>query len=126
MSVLPLAFLAFGLLFVLLGVTSLVRHRRRRSSWSTFPGRVVGSRLDDGQIRSRVAYVHDGREVTFWNRYTSTTMTDPVGREVEVLVNPDDPNDAVVSGGLVGGGTVGIAMLFFGAAAIVFGLVLLR
>jgi hypothetical protein len=126
LSVMPLAFIAFGLLFVVIGATTLVRHRRRSQSWRTYPGRVVGSRLDDGQIRSRVAYVQDGREYTFWNRFTSTTMTDPVGREVEVLVNPEDPNDAVVSGGLVGGGTVSWAMLLFGAAAVVFGFVLLR
>jgi hypothetical protein len=120
-SWLPLGLLAFGLLFVVLGLASWTKDRRRRASWLFFPGRVVASRLDDGQLRSRVAYLRDGREVTFWNPFTSTALTDPVGREVDVLVNPADSDDAVVSAGLAGGGTVGIALAAFGVVAVAAG-----
>lgn len=43
-----------------------------------------------------------------------------------MLVNPEDPDDAVVSAGLVGGAAVGPALLLFGLAAAVVGLFLLR
>lgn len=116
----PLAFLAFGLLFTGLGISTLRKNRRRREEWVALPGRVVGSRLSgDGQVQCRVAYHRDGREVIFWNRYTSTTMSNPVGRAVEVLVNPDHPDDAVVSRGLVSGGLVGWAFLAFGLVFVV-------
>ena len=86
----------------------------------------MASRLEDGQFRSRVAYVWNGRERAFWNRFTATTMTDPVGREVEVLVNPEDPDDAVVAGGLAGGSVVGFALLAFGILALGFAAAWLR
>ena len=121
LSWLPWAFLAFGLMFIFLGLRTVTGERRRRESWPTYPGWVVGSRLSDGQTQSRVSYQRDGREITFWNRYSSTTMSDPVGREVEVMVNPEDPDDAVVGHGLVGGGLVGLAFIVFGAMALVGG-----
>ncbi len=126
MGVLPVAVLAFGLLFVVLGSSTLLQARRRRRHWTPYPGRVVATKLDDGQVSSRIADVREGRERQFWNRFTSTTVTDPVGREVEVLVNPDDPDDAVVGAGLAGGAAVGSALLLFGVVAVVVGLFLLR
>ena len=117
-SGLPLGLLGFGLLLVVIGLITLTRDRRRRESWQSYPGRVVASRLEDGQFRSCVAYLRDGREVTFWNRFTGSALTDPVGREVEVLVNPEDPGDAVVSGGLAGGSTVGTGVTVVGAVAV--------
>lgn len=123
-SWLPLAFLAFGLLFTGLGISTVRKNRRRREEWLTVPGRVVGSRLSgDGQVQCQVAYRRDGQEVLFWNRFTSSTMSNPVGRAVEVLVNPDDPGDAVVSAGLVSGGLVGWAFLVFGLVVVVVGVV---
>lgn len=121
LSWLPWGFLAFGLLFIVLGASTVIKDRRRRESWPTFPGRVVGSRLDDGQTQSQVSYLRDGRAIVFWNRFTSTTVTDPVGREVEVMVNPEDPSDAVVGRGLVGGSAAGIGFLVFGVIATVVG-----
>lgn len=121
LSWLPWGFLAFGLLFLFLGLRTVIKDRRRRESWPTYPGRVVGSRLDDGRTQSQVSYLRDGREITFWNRYSSTTMSDPVGRDVEVMVNPEDPEDAVVGHGLVGGGLVGFAFIVFGIVAAVAG-----
>ncbi|WP_375433490.1 DUF3592 domain-containing protein [uncultured Friedmanniella sp.] len=125
-SWLPPTFLGVGLLAVVLGTLAVVRDRRRRNEWTSYPGRVVGSRLDDGQIRCRVSYVRDGREVIFWNRFSSTTMSDPVGREVEVLVNPENPDDAMVSRGLVGGTAFGFGLLGFGVLASVVGATWLR
>jgi hypothetical protein len=120
-SWLPLGLLAFGVLFVIHGYATWTRDRRRRASWLPYPGRVVATRLDDGQFHSRIAYLRDGHELTFWNRFTSTALTDPVGREVDVLVNPDDPDDAAVSAGLAGGGTVGIVLMAFGVLAALVG-----
>lgn len=113
-----------GALFVVLGVRALVSSRRQRRTWLPRPGRVVATRLDDGQVRSQVAYLRDGAEVRFWNRSTSSVVLDPVGRDVTVLVNPDDPHDAVVSGGLVGGSTVGVVFVLTGALMVVVGLVI--
>jgi hypothetical protein len=128
MSWLPLAFLGFGLLFVVLGARTVFRDRHRRSEWLPAPGRVVASRLsgDDGQLQCQVAYRREGREVLFWNPFSSTTMGDPVGREVEVLVNPDDPADAVVSRGLAGGSITGYVFIAFGLFAVAFGAYQLR
>ena len=114
-SVLPLALFVIGLLLAALGVETRRRDRRRREEWVTYPGRVVASRLEDGQFRSCVAYQRDGREVVFWNRFSATALTDPVGREVEVLVNPDDPDDAVVGRGAVNGSSVAAALVIGGA-----------
>ena len=113
-----------GALLVVLGVRALLSSRRQRRTWLPYPGRVVASRLDGEQVRCQVAYARDGSEVRFWNRYTSTVVGDPVGREVSVLVNPRDPHDAVVAGGLVGGSTVGVFFVLAGALAVVLGLVI--
>jgi len=120
MSLLPLVLVVVGVLSVVLGGVTVVRDRQRRQDWQATPGRVVASRLEDGQFRSRVAYVWEGRERAFWNRFSATALTDPVGREVEVLVNPEDPDDAVVSRGLVGGSVVGLGFAAFGIVALGF------
>ena len=122
---LPLVVVLFGLFFLGSGVRTVLVGRQRAQTWRTFPGRVVASRLDDGQYRCQVAYHQDGREIRFWNSFTSSALSDPVGRAVEVLVDPDDPSQAVVSRGLVGASTVGWAFCAVGALATVIGLVLL-
>ena len=129
-TLIPVVLVAFGLLFFAIGVNTLRGGRRRGRDWERVPGRVIGSRLDsmgsgDGQLRCQVAFGYQGREVVFWNRYTSSFGVDPVGREVEVLVNPADPHDAVVAGGLAGAKAVGVSFLAFGGIAVVVGLVLL-
>lgn len=119
--------LLFGLLFVVLGVRTLRADRLRRRTWHAARGQVVASRLDDEHTRCQVAYRRpDGTEVLFWNRYTSTVVRDPVGRAVQVLVNPADPHDAVVSSGLVGGSAVGVVFTAAGSVLAVVGLVVSR
>ena len=115
-----------GLLALGHGLRTILDGRRRKQSWRTVPGRVVASRLDDGAFRCQVAFDHDGREIRFWNRFTSTGVLDPVGREVEVLVDPADPSQAVVSRGLAGAGAAGLGFCAFGVLATVVGLALLR
>jgi hypothetical protein len=127
-GLLPVGFVVIGGFFVLRGLGGLRADRRRRASWLTFPGRVVGSRTVSGgdstdQTQCQVAYLRDGHEVVFWNRFTSTMVRSPHGRVVEVLVNPHDAGDAVVSRGLAGGGTMGVALTLVGALAVVVGLV---
>ena len=116
-----LAFLGVGAFFVVDGAMILVRARRRQRQWRTYPGRVVASRLDDGQFRYQVAFDHDGREIRFWNPHTTSYGIDPVGRDVEVLANPADPNQAVVSKGQTRPEVVGAGFLVFGVVAVVIG-----
>ncbi len=119
-----LGFLAFGVLFVVIGVRTLRSDGLRRRTWHATSGQVVASRLDGEQVRCQVAYRRpDGTEVLFWNRYTSTVMGDPVGRAVQVLVNPSDPHDAVVSSGLVGGSLLGAVLVSIGGVFAVVGAV---
>ena len=122
----PLVLVLVGLVVLGLGLRSMVTGRRRARTWRTVPGRVVASRLDDGQYHCQVAFDHDGREVRFWNRFTTTALLDPVGRAVEVLVDPADPSQAVVARGLAGAGAAGLGFCAFGVVATVVGLVLLR
>ena len=96
-------FTLIGAGFVLLGASSSSwgpphpgSTRRRRLTWLRYPGRVVATRPDGDLMRCQVAYWRDGTQVLFWNRYTSSVLRDPVGRDVPVLVNPEDPHDAVV------------------------------
>jgi hypothetical protein len=128
----PVGAVLFGALFVSRGVRALASDRERRESWLTFPGRVVGSRTVssgfDGTTsdptQCQVAYIRNGHEIVFWNRFTSTTtFRSPVGRPVEVLVNPADPGDAVVSRGLATGGTRGAILILAGAAFAILGVV---
>ena len=121
-----LAFLGFGAFFVVAGATILVRAVRRQRQWRTYPGRVVASRLDDGQFQFQVAFDHDGREIRFWNPYTTTLGVDPVGRDVEVLVSPDDPSHAVVSKGQSRREAAGVGFLVFGVLAMVIGVNMVR
>lgn len=129
-TLVPVALLAFGLVFLGIGVATLRDGRRRRQNWKRVPGKIVGSRLDssgsDGsQIRCQIAFGYQDRDIVFWNRFTSSFVIDPIGREVEVLVNPADPYDAVVAGGLAGSNVVGVSFLVFGGIAVVVGAVLL-
>ena len=78
----------------------------------------------DGQIRAQVAFQYEGRPITFWNRFTTGTGIDPVGRDVDILVNPADPTDAVVVRGATRPSTVGWAFVAFGVIAVVIGIVL--
>ena len=126
-----LGLLLFGLYFLVSGLRTLTADRRRRRTWRTFPGEVVASRLDDEQVRCQVGYrSDDGTRVLFWNRFTSSVLSDPVGRPVQVLVNPADPHDAVVASGVVGGTLVGVVFTAVGAVlaagGVTVGLFLLR
>lgn len=122
-AVFSATFVLVGALFVVLGARTLAAVRRRRLTWLAYPGRVVATRPDGDQTRSQVAYERDGTKVLFWNRYTSTVVRSPVGREVPVLVNPADPHDAVVAGGIVDGSTVGVVFVVAGSLAVTIGLV---
>jgi hypothetical protein len=99
---------------VVAGARILVRAGRRQRQWRTYPGRVVASRLDEGHFQFQVAFDHDGREIRFWNPYTTTLGVDPVGRDVEVLVNPADPSQAVVREGQSRPEVAGVGFLVFG------------
>lgn len=120
------AVLAVGGLFAVIGALTTSQDRRRRRTWLPATGVVVGSRLDgDGHQRCQVEYRdRGGRPVRFWNRFTSAGGVDRTGRTVDVLVNPADPQDAVVSSGVVTGRLVGSALIAFGAAADIVGVLL--
>ncbi|WP_420124475.1 DUF3592 domain-containing protein [Nakamurella sp.] len=120
------AVLAAGGVFVVIGVLTTTADRRRRRAWRPVTGVVVGSRLDgDGHQRCQVEYPGpDGRPVRFWNRFTTAGGADRTGQTVAVLVNPADPQDAVVSAGAASGRLVGSAFLAFGAVAEVAGVLL--
>ncbi len=121
----PLVML-FGALFLAMGGSTLVGSRRRQRNWLPQTGRVVGSRLDgDGQIRAQIAFHFEGRPITFWNRFTTGTGIDPVGRDVDILVNPADPTDAVVVRGAGRPSVVGWAFVAFGVIAVVVGIILI-
>lgn len=81
----------------------------------------MASRLGDGQFRFQVSFDHDGREIRFWNRYTTSFGVDPVGRGVTVLVNPADPGQAVVGRGRSRPEAAGVGFLVFGVVAMVIG-----
>lgn len=129
---LPVGSVLLGSMFVVHGLRNLTTDRQRRENWLTYPGRVVGSRtvgsglsddLSADQTQCQVAYLRDGREVVFWNRFTSTMVRSPEGRTVQVLVNPADPRDAVVSQGLAAvGRTVGAFFVVAGAFFVIVGL----
>ena len=121
-----LAFLGVGAFFVVAGATIFVRAGRRQRQWRTYPGRVVASRLEDGQFRFQVAFDHDGREIRFWNRHTTALGVDPVGRDLDVLVNPADPSQAVVSKGQSRPEVAGVGFLVFGVVAMVIGVNMVR
>jgi|SRR6478609_5980032 hypothetical protein len=118
--------LAFGGLFVVIGVLTTNADRRRRRTWLPQTGVVVGSRLDgDGHQRVQVEYRdRAGVPIRFWNRYTSSGGPDQTGRRVDVLVNPANPHDAVISGGAATGRLVGSALFAFGTLAEVIGVLL--
>jgi hypothetical protein len=101
-----------------------VSARRQRLTWLRYPGRVVDTAPDGDLTRCQVAYWRDGTKVLFWNPYTASVVRNPVGREVAVLVNPEDPHDAVVSGGIVDGSTVGVVFVAVGSLAVAVGLVI--
>ncbi|GAB2572361.1 DUF3592 domain-containing protein [Microlunatus antarcticus] len=122
-TLLSAGFVLLGAVFVVLGARTLASTRRRRRTWHAYPGRVVATRPDGDLVRCQVAYRRDGTQVLFWNRYTSSVLRDPVGRDVPVLVNPADPHDAVVDGGIVDGSTVGVVFVVVGSLAVVIGLV---
>jgi len=118
--------LAFGGLFVVIGVLTTNADRRRRRTWIALTGVVVGSRLDgDGHQRFQVEYRdRTGVPIRFWNRFTASGGRDRTGEPVDVLVNPADPHDAVISGGAATGRLVGSALFAFGALAEVIGVLL--
>ncbi len=120
-----IALFCLGVVVLIGAGRTLLAGRRRARSWLRRDGRVVSSRLDDGAIRYQVSFRHEGREIRFWNRFTSGTGIDPVGREVTVLVNPADAGDAVVERGAAGSGVSGAAFGLFGLVLVAVGVVVL-
>ena len=123
---LPIGITCFGLVFVAIAAKTLRDSRRQRRTWILRPGRIVRSRLDTDGIRFQVAFDNNGTEQTFWNRFYSGSGIDPVGKTVDVRVNPQNPADAVVVRGVAATGMVtAVAFLVFGAFATTIGAVLL-
>ena len=120
-----LSAVALGAVILAAAARTALLGRRRRRTWIRRDGRVVSSRLDSGAIRYQVAFRHDGREIRFWNRFTTGTGVDPVGREVVVLVDPTNPDDAVVDAGAPGAGVAGTAFGLFGVLVVAVGVFLL-
>ncbi len=76
------------------------------------------SRFNDGQLRCQVAFVQDGREIMLLDQCTSSALSDPVGRAVELPFDPADPSRALVSRGVMGFVVVGgVVFCGFGALA---------
>lgn len=116
------AFIVIGLILVATGAVTWVRMKRRSRTWQAGRGEIVASRLDgDGHFRFQVAFSFDGQKVLFWNRFTTSSGVDPVGRAVDVLINPADPTDAVVVRGAAGPTVVGAVFVLVGVAAIAIG-----
>jgi len=125
---LPWALLLGGLLFAGLGGKTLADTRRQRETWQRARGVVVGSRsadTDTSQVYLQVSYEYLGTRRTFWNRYSSTPLGQTSGREVDILVNPEDPQEAVVARGAASGGVIAVVFVLFGVVALTVGLVLL-
>ena len=117
--------IALGVLVLIGAGRTVLNGRRRQRSWTRRDGRVVASRLDDGQFRYQVSFRNGEEEVRFWNRFTTGSGLDPVGRQVTVLVNPDDPRDAVVGAGAAGAGVSAAGFAVFGLIAVGVGVFLL-
>lgn len=123
---LPWAFVLGGLLFG--------RHRRQDAGQHPAAARdlaaaarvVVGSRSADtetSQVYLHVSYEYAGEQRTFWNRYSSTPLGRTTGRNVDILVNPEDPQEAVVATGAANGRAFGISFALLGLVVLTVGLV---
>jgi hypothetical protein len=125
MALLPLAFVAFGLFFVYLGVKTL------RAS-ATFERVAQPTEAEITDIRwetrgpvgdsSRVAFavlrfaLPDGRTVETQADYGATFRPGRVGDRVPILYHPDDPTRARLARGFTGAAPriLGVILLVFG------------
>ncbi|NHC13151.1 DUF3592 domain-containing protein [Motilibacter deserti] len=118
-------FALVGAVFAALGTAILLSGRRRANAWIPVPGTVVGATWDRNNDSRylRVAYTGpDGVPRTFVNRYGSTMLRAPQGRQVRVLVNPAEPDDAVLAGARHGGGCLGLVLAVLGSGFALAGL----
>ncbi|SER30767.1 DUF3592 domain-containing protein [Microlunatus flavus] len=121
-GLISLGMLLLGGYLLVSGIRTVRRAGLRRRTWRSYPGEVVGSRLDGEQTRCQIGYRRsDGTKVVFWNSFTSTVVRNPVGRPVLVLENPADPHEAVVGGGIVSGDLVGTIFAVIGGVLAVVG-----
>lgn len=115
--------IALGAALAVVGVVLSLRAGRRRSSWITVPGRVIGATDEPaGMVTQHISYRHANRKHEL-SRRISGAASRAGGTDVELLVNPDDPDRAVVVGG-TGPRATGFALILSGLIAVVIGLVL--
>ena len=122
--------LAFGLLFAALGLFIVTRTVVQRLRWVPVSGRIVGLEASRVGDLPRVEYV-DGEGVRrhFTSRFASNNDAAlHVGTDVDLLVNPQDPTEGMISSGrlagqrvaLVVGGLFVVIGLFFAGLGLVF------
>ncbi|NHC46990.1 DUF3592 domain-containing protein [Motilibacter aurantiacus] len=112
-------FTLVGSAFAGLGIWTIAAGRRRARAWPAVPGTVLGATWDrntDSRYLQVTYTGPDGVPRTFVNRYGSTMLRVPVGRQVRVLVNPARPDDAVLAGPRHGGGCLGAVLTVTGSS----------
>lgn len=115
--------IVLGAVLAVVGVVLTLRAGRRRSSWIAVPGRLVAETAEPaGMVTQHISYRHAGRTREL-SRRVSGAASLAGGTDVDLLVDPTDPDRAVVLSG-TGPRATGFALILSGFIAIVIGLVL--
>ncbi|WJH37373.1 DUF3592 domain-containing protein [Paenibacillus sp. CC-CFT747] len=118
-------FALMGGLFFTIGVKTAFAARHRKRHWAPSTGVVVDykdvvTRRHRGTSLNRYLKVRHsayGMAYEFWNRYGSNLVKQKEGDEVPILYNPENPEDAIVTGPIQGGG---LFSLLFGGIGFIF------
>ena len=117
--------IGLGVLVAALGAVVNLRSVQRRRSWIPVPGRVTESVPQPaGMVLQHIGYRHEGSRRST-SRRLSAAAAQAAGAEVDLLVDPGNPDRAVIVGH-TGPRAVGFALMLSGLVAVVVGIVLAR
>ncbi len=102
-SVFNIVFIGSGLIFLVVSRAINYFHleKKERCSYTTFARIVVyaSSTNSDGveSLYPKYSYQYGGREYTVISQLSNSFKQKPVGTEVEIFLNPDDPEDSYLA-----------------------------
>ncbi|MEW4370322.1 DUF3592 domain-containing protein [Paenibacillus kandeliae] len=130
-------FALLGMLMLYLSFRLIQKHRYRKKHWILTKGEVIDAHIDidvditpfdrddlvDTQYTRELKirfYTNSGQEIQFWNPYSSNLSFQRLGKKMNILYNPQRPQQAVIASGVNGAGCL-TAMLVFMSIAFILG-----
>ncbi|MCL9660248.1 DUF3592 domain-containing protein [Paenibacillus hunanensis] len=132
-------FALIGLLMLYLAFYMLKKHRYRKRHWMRTTGTVIDANLDidvditpfdrEDPVDTRYTrelkiefYTASGQRIQFGNPYSTSVSFQRLGKRMNIMYNPQRPQQAVIASGVNGAGCMITSIILMGLAFIAGGI----